>query len=73
MDERPGKVNDSDVASRLTPTMRLECRICWYVYDPASGDEVEQIPAGTAFADLPDFWRCPQCDAESDKFLPLDD
>jgi rubredoxin len=51
---------------------RLECRICWYVYDPAQGDEFEQIPPGTAFADLPDHWRCPQCDAGMDKFLPLD-
>ncbi len=58
---------------RVDEATRLECRICWYVYDPAEGDEVEQIPSGTAFTALPAWWRCPQCDAEQDKFLPLDD
>jgi rubredoxin len=73
LDNGPAKLNDSDVAARLTPETKLECRICWYVYDPGEGDEIEQIPPGTAFADLPGHWRCPQCDAEPDKFLPLAD
>ncbi|MGB5211336.1 MAG: rubredoxin [Gammaproteobacteria bacterium] len=67
------RINDSDVENRLTGSTRLECRICWYVYDPAEGDEYEQIPPGTAFSELPDHWRCPQCDAEMDKFLPLEE
>ncbi len=25
--------------SKLPPQTRLECKICWYVYDPALGDE----------------------------------
>jgi rubredoxin len=58
-------------SSRIDAATRLECRICWYVYDPAEGDAVEQIPPGTAFADLPDHWRCPQCDAAREMFLPL--
>ena len=58
---------------RLAAATRLECRICWYVYDPEQGDDVEQVPPGTPFADLPDDWRCPQCDAEPDTFLPLAD
>ena len=60
-------------AQRLADDTRLECRICWYVYDPAEGDPVEQIAPGTPFNALPDYWRCPQCDAEPDKFLPMDD
>ena len=59
--------------ARVGADTRLECRICWYVYDPVEGDEFEQIPPGTAFTDLPDHWRCPQCDAEQDKFLPIDE
>jgi rubredoxin len=59
--------------SRVQDAARLECRICWYVYDPAQGDEVEQVPAGTPFSQLSDHWRCPQCDAGKDMFLPLDD
>ena len=39
--------------SQVPPDARLECKICWWVYDPAEGDAVWQIPPGTAFADLP--------------------
>jgi rubredoxin len=52
---------------------RLECRICWYVYDPEEGDDLEQVAPGTPFAALPDHWHCPQCDAEKDMFLPIDE
>jgi [NiFe] hydrogenase assembly HybE family chaperone len=31
----------------LDDNARLECRICWYVYDPAAGDPVYQIEPGT--------------------------
>ncbi|MBD3661041.1 MAG: [NiFe]-hydrogenase assembly chaperone HybE [Arenibacter algicola] len=51
---------------------RMECGVCWYVYDPAVGDEVWQVDPGTTFAGLPDHWRCPQCDTEKSKFLALD-
>ena len=57
--------------SQVPPAARLECKICWWVYDPAEGDAVWQIPPGTAFADLPGHWSCPQCDAEASKFLLL--
>jgi rubredoxin len=59
--------------SRLGAETRMECRICWQVYDPAAGDTVQQIPPGTAFLDLPSYWRCPQCDAEPAAYLPMDD
>ena len=52
---------------------RLECKICWVVYDPALGDEVWQIPPGTPFADLPTHWTCPNCSATKDQFLVLRD
>ena len=58
---------------RLSDDSRLECRICWYVYDPAAGDSDNQIAAGTPFRTLPDYWRCPQCDGEPGNFLPIDD
>jgi hydrogenase-1 operon protein HyaF len=51
---------------------RFECRICWHVYDPEEGDDVAQIPPGTPFADLPEHWCCPVCEAGKDKFLRLD-
>lgn len=57
----------------LAPQARLECGICWHVYDPALGDPVWQIPPGTPFSALPAHWHCPTCDAPQEKFLLLDD
>ncbi len=63
--------------NRATPRYgdlsRLECRICWHVYDPLEGDEYEQIPPGTPFAQLPDTWCCPECDSPKDMYLPIDE
>ena len=47
-----------------------ECGVCWYLYNPQQGDDVWQIPPGTAFHCLPGHWRCPNCDAELDCFIP---
>ncbi|MCE1244892.1 MAG: rubredoxin [Oryzomicrobium sp.] len=57
--------------ARLAPDTKLECGICWHVYDPAAGDPVWQIPPGTPFAALPDHWRCPECDAAKTQFMVL--
>jgi len=51
---------------------RMECGICWHVYDPAEGDPVWQVAPGTAFVDLPEEWRCPNCDAPRSKFMAID-
>ncbi|MEN8132715.1 MAG: rubredoxin [Pseudomonadota bacterium] len=66
-------MDESKIITRLEDSTRLECRICWYVYDPAEGDEIEQIPSGTPFSSLPDHWSCPQCDSGKGMFLPIDD
>ena len=58
-------------ASKLDDDTRLECGICWWVYGPALGDEVEQVQPGTPFSRLPDNWRCPNCDADKSKFMVL--
>lgn len=58
--------------ARLAPTARLECKVCWHVYDPAEGCDTWQVPPGTAFNDLPDEWRCPVCDGARDQFMVLD-
>ncbi|TXC66642.1 rubredoxin [Piscinibacter aquaticus] len=59
--------------SKLAATTRLECKICWWVYDPAQGDAVWQIAPGTPFTALPAHWRCPQCDGAADQFMVLQD
>jgi len=59
-------------AARISPATRLECKVCWHVYDPAEGCEVWQVPPGTPFSALPDHWRCPVCDGARDQFMVLD-
>jgi rubredoxin len=46
------------------------CKVCGYVYDPAVGDPENNIPAGTAFEDLPANWVCPDCGADKSSFEP---
>ncbi len=55
--------------TRLPDDAAMECKICWYRYQPDDGDEVWQIPAGTPFTHLPDHWRCPQCDGDKHQFM----
>lgn len=62
-----------DAPRNLADDTKMECGVCWHVYDPAVGDDVWQIPAGTPFSALPEDWRCPNCDAPRSKFLRLDD
>lgn len=56
---------------RLAADARLECGICWWVYDPAEGDARGQIPPGVPFAELPAYWCCPECEAPRHKFLVI--
>lgn len=58
---------------RLPDTARMECKICWWVYDPALGDDVWQIPPGTPFSALPEHWKCPVCDGAREQFMVVND
>ncbi len=48
------------------------CVLCSYVYDPEIGDPDNGVPAGTAFADLPEDWACPDCGVGVDEFEPAE-
>jgi rubredoxin len=60
-------------SERIAAGSRLECGICWWVYDPAAGDPVWQIAPGTPFAALPAHWSCPNCDAPRHKFMVVNE
>lgn len=57
----------------LAPQTRLECGICWWVYDPEEGDPGGQVATGTPFAALPEDWTCPGCGAAAAQFMVLGD
>jgi rubredoxin len=47
----------------------LECKIRWYIYDPAEGDRHWQMPPGTPFSQLPSHWSWPNCDGNKCDFM----
>ncbi len=57
--------------SKISAQTKLECKICWYVYDPTLGDDYWQIPENTPFSELPDHWTCPECDGSKVDFMVL--
>ena len=40
---------------------RYMCMICGFIYDEAEGLPEEGIAPGTAWADIPEDWECPDC------------
>lgn len=50
---------------------KYKCVICGHIYDPEVGDPENNIPAGTAFEDLPSDWNCPVCGASKDDFTEI--
>jgi rubredoxin len=67
------RYTDDAVPQTRRPSMKYVCTVCDYVYDPAVGDPDNGIEPGTAFADLPDDWVCPECGVDKDEFEPLED
>jgi alkane 1-monooxygenase len=53
--------------------MAARCPGCGYTYEVARGDEHEGFAAGTAWADVPDSWCCPDCGVrEKVDFVPVE-
>lgn len=50
---------------------KYECDVCGYIYDPAEGDSMSDIAAGTAFEALPEEWVCPTCGAPKSQFTAV--
>jgi rubredoxin len=44
------------------------CMNCGWIYDSALGDPLGDIPPGTAWEDIPDDWKCPDCGALKGEF-----
>lgn len=48
--------------------MKYVCELCGSIYDEELGDPRHGIPAGTAFADLPESYSCSCCGSEREAF-----
>lgn len=52
---------------------KFRCRVCGYIYDPATGDPDGNIMPGTAFERIPEDWVCPVCGASKEEFEEIYD
>jgi len=48
------------------------CIICGWVYDEAAGWPEDGIAPGTRWEDIPDDWRCPECDVGKGDFAMVE-
>ena len=64
---------DRLMSSRIHPETRMQCKVCWYIYDPEEGCPEAGIDPGTPFADIPNTWGCPDCCHPKSAFFPADD
>ena len=48
---------------------RMQCDNCGHVYDKDEGDAKNNVAPGTAWADVPADFKCPECGAGKDKFI----
>jgi rubredoxin len=47
---------------------RWMCVNCGWMYDEVLGDPMGGIPPGTAWEDVVDDWKCPDCGAAKSEF-----
>ena len=48
------------------------CNVCGYIYDPQVGDPDNGVKAGIEFADVPEDWVCPVCQAPKSEFSQVE-
>jgi rubredoxin len=50
-----------------------QCKNCFTVYDPATGDSEQGIAEATKFEDLSENYKCPLCEAGKEDFVEVED
>lgn len=48
------------------------CTICGWIYDESKGAPEDGIAAGTAWADVPTDWCCPECGVAKVDFMMVE-
>jgi rubredoxin len=48
------------------------CLICGWVYNESEGYPQDGLAPGTRFEDIPDNWRCPDCDVGKEDFVMVE-
>ena len=68
---KPVSVNAEEVvlAEHSADCQCMICTVCNWVYDPAKGEPNQEIEAGTTWADVPEYFLCPECNLGKDVFV----
>jgi rubredoxin len=48
------------------------CEVCGWIYDPTKGVPENGIQPNTAFEDLPEDFKCPECGVGKSSFSPVE-
>lgn len=51
---------------------KWQCIVCGWVYDEALGDAEHGLAPGTAWADVPDSFVCPECGVPKADFVMME-
>jgi rubredoxin len=51
---------------------KYQCSACYFPYEESEGLADEDIAAGTAWADLPADWVCPDCGNPKEAFTMVE-
>ena len=51
---------------------KMICSVCLWVYDPATGEDSQDVAPGTAWSDVPEDFLCPECGMGKDVFDPYE-
>ncbi len=70
---KPAAEAKKEPAGKTKLSGRYRCTVCGYIYDPAKGDPDNGVKPGTAFAQIPDSWTCPECGVSKDQFEPIEE
>ena len=62
---------ESDTAPERVEKV-FQCRHCLTVYDPIYGDELADIPSGTAFDSVDSSYECSTCSAPKMDFVEVE-
>jgi alkane 1-monooxygenase len=74
VESAPGgfEARSARTSTTVPEVLAARCPGCGYTYRVEQGDEHEGFAAGTAWADVPDTWCCPDCGVrEKVDFVPL--
>lgn len=68
-----GFISNEASTESMQSTIFYQCRQCLSVYDEKAADTGNQIEAGIPFNELPDFYKCPLCEAGKEEFIAVEE